>query len=59
VDAIVSSFSTVDIKHIRSMVLISTPMLPLLMANAQTLQKVRIVYSPGPFNSSMHCLQQC
>ncbi|KAJ7292650.1 hypothetical protein C8J57DRAFT_1490151 [Mycena rebaudengoi] len=59
VDAIVSSFSTVDIKHIRSMVLISTPMLPLLMANAQTLQKVRIVYSPGePFGPDISAANQ-
>ncbi|KAJ7279327.1 hypothetical protein C8J57DRAFT_132537 [Mycena rebaudengoi] len=45
VDAMVSSFSTVDIKHLQSLVLVSTPMFALLKVNAQTLQKVRIAFS--------------
>ncbi|KAJ7290319.1 hypothetical protein C8J57DRAFT_340175 [Mycena rebaudengoi] len=42
-NALVSSFS-VDVKHLHSLVLVSTPLLPLLKANAQTLQKVRIAF---------------
>ncbi|KAJ7290317.1 hypothetical protein C8J57DRAFT_1611069 [Mycena rebaudengoi] len=43
-DALVSSFSAVDIKHLHSLVLVRMPLLPLLKANAQTLQKIRIVF---------------
>ncbi|KAJ7266721.1 hypothetical protein C8J57DRAFT_1717998 [Mycena rebaudengoi] len=43
VDAIVSGFSTVDIKHLKSLVIIFSPIIPLLKANAQTVQKVRII----------------
>ncbi|KAJ7277911.1 hypothetical protein C8J57DRAFT_1308207 [Mycena rebaudengoi] len=51
VDAMVSSFSTVDIKHLKSLVVASTPMFALLKANVQTLQKVRIVSSDeSPFD---------
>jgi hypothetical protein len=59
VDAMVSSFSTVDIKHLRSLQLVSTPLFPLLKVNAQTLQKVRIAYSQGLFISLMCYLQHC
>ncbi|KAJ7290313.1 hypothetical protein C8J57DRAFT_1705742 [Mycena rebaudengoi] len=64
-DALVSSFSAVDIKHLHSLVLVSTPLLPLLKANAQTLQKVRIAFSNEiPFdpdvlagNQSLRCIE--
>ncbi|KAJ7266614.1 hypothetical protein C8J57DRAFT_376158 [Mycena rebaudengoi] len=45
VDAIVSGFSTVDIKHLKSLITNSSPIIPLLRANAQTIQKVRITPS--------------
>ncbi|KAJ7286572.1 hypothetical protein C8J57DRAFT_1708827 [Mycena rebaudengoi] len=48
VDAILSSFRSVDIKHLRFLVLVGTPMLPLLQINAQTLQQVRIAFVDGP-----------
>ncbi|KAJ7266716.1 hypothetical protein C8J57DRAFT_1617931 [Mycena rebaudengoi] len=41
VDAIVSGFSTVDIKHLKSLVTELSPVIPLLKANAQTIQKIR------------------
>ncbi|KAJ7266839.1 hypothetical protein C8J57DRAFT_378068 [Mycena rebaudengoi] len=44
VDAMVSSFSTVDINHLQSLNVTSTHMIPLLKANAQTIQKVRIFF---------------
>ncbi|KAJ7238862.1 hypothetical protein C8J57DRAFT_111781 [Mycena rebaudengoi] len=50
VDAIVSGFSTVDIKHLKSLITNSSPIIPLLRANAQTIQKVRITPSYCPFN---------
>ncbi|KAJ7277908.1 hypothetical protein C8J57DRAFT_1465741 [Mycena rebaudengoi] len=51
VDVMVSSFSTVDIKHLQSLVVASTPIFALLKANVQTLQKVRIVDSDDrPFD---------
>jgi hypothetical protein len=47
VDAMVSGFSTVDIKHLKSLVSNSSPIIPLLRVNAQTIQKVRIIlYCP-------------
>jgi hypothetical protein len=58
-ETMVSSFSTVDITHLKSLVLSTSPVFPLLKANAQTLQKVRIDYfSDGPSQSSpfSHCL---
>jgi hypothetical protein len=58
-DALVSSFSAVDIKHLHSLVLVSTPLLPLLKANAQTLQKVRITLSDGPLNSPKPLYSHC
>ncbi|KAJ7260289.1 hypothetical protein C8J57DRAFT_1338685 [Mycena rebaudengoi] len=39
----VSGFSTVDIKHLKSLVSNSSPIIPLLRVNAQTIQKVRII----------------
>ncbi|KAJ7279644.1 hypothetical protein C8J57DRAFT_1303852 [Mycena rebaudengoi] len=45
VDTILSSFCIVDIKHLRSLVLVATPVLPLLKLNAQTLQQVRIAFA--------------
>ncbi|KAJ7277931.1 hypothetical protein C8J57DRAFT_1308254 [Mycena rebaudengoi] len=43
-ETMVSSFSTVDITHLKSLVLSTSPVFPLLKANVQTLQKVRIDY---------------
>ncbi|KAJ7266696.1 hypothetical protein C8J57DRAFT_1229258 [Mycena rebaudengoi] len=47
VDAM-SSFSTVGIKHLKSLVTNSFPIIPLLKVNAQTIQKVRISASHYP-----------
>ncbi|KAJ7266833.1 hypothetical protein C8J57DRAFT_1469885 [Mycena rebaudengoi] len=44
VDAIVSSFSIVDINHLQSLNVTSTHMIPLLKANAETIQKVQIFF---------------
>ncbi|KAJ7286584.1 hypothetical protein C8J57DRAFT_1288049, partial [Mycena rebaudengoi] len=44
VDTILSSFCIVNMKHLRSLVLVATPALPLLKLNAQTLQQVRIAF---------------
>jgi hypothetical protein len=44
-DAMLSTFSTPDITHLRSLdVSMYTPLLPLLKANARTVQKVRCYY---------------
>jgi hypothetical protein len=59
VDTMVSSFSTVDIRHLRSLALVATPTFSLLKANAQTLRRVRIAYSKGLFKSLMRYLQRC
>ncbi|KAJ7260279.1 hypothetical protein C8J57DRAFT_485608 [Mycena rebaudengoi] len=46
VDAMLSGFSTVDIKHLKSLIIhSSSPITPLLRENAQTIQKVRITSS--------------
>ncbi|KAJ7266717.1 hypothetical protein C8J57DRAFT_1469834 [Mycena rebaudengoi] len=45
VDAIVSGFSTVDIKHLKSLVANFLPAIPLLRANAQTIQTIQITLS--------------
>ncbi|KAJ7266691.1 hypothetical protein C8J57DRAFT_376655 [Mycena rebaudengoi] len=46
VDAMLSGFSIVDIKHLKSLIIhSSSPITPLLRANAQTIQKVRITSS--------------
>ncbi|KAJ7266666.1 hypothetical protein C8J57DRAFT_376480 [Mycena rebaudengoi] len=46
VDAMLPGFSTVDIKHLKSLIIhSSSPITPLLRANAQTIQKVRITSS--------------
>ncbi|KAJ7266682.1 hypothetical protein C8J57DRAFT_1617866 [Mycena rebaudengoi] len=47
-DAIVSGFSTVDVKHLKSLVTKSSRTTPLLRANAQTIQKVQISPSHYP-----------
>ncbi|KAJ7266723.1 hypothetical protein C8J57DRAFT_1617944 [Mycena rebaudengoi] len=41
VNAIVSGFSTIDIKHLKSLVTKYSPIIPLLKVNAQTIQKIR------------------
>jgi hypothetical protein len=44
-DAMLSTFSTLDIIHLRSLdVIMSTPLIPLLKANAGTVQRVRCYY---------------
>ncbi|KAJ7266675.1 hypothetical protein C8J57DRAFT_1617852 [Mycena rebaudengoi] len=48
VDAMVSSFSTVDIKHLKSLVVHFSRLIPLLRVNAQTIQKVRASFSKDP-----------
>ncbi|KAJ7266618.1 hypothetical protein C8J57DRAFT_1617758 [Mycena rebaudengoi] len=48
VDAIVSGFSTVDIKHLKSLVVDFSHIIPLLRANAQTIQKVRASFPRDP-----------
>jgi hypothetical protein len=51
VDAMLSGFSTVDIKHLKSLIIhSSSPITPLLRENAQTIQKVRITSSYRLFN---------
>ncbi|KAJ7257269.1 hypothetical protein C8J57DRAFT_1235020 [Mycena rebaudengoi] len=51
VEAMVSSFSIVDIKYLQSLVLVWTPMYALLKASVQTLQKIRIAYpNDTPFD---------
>ncbi|KAJ7278200.1 hypothetical protein C8J57DRAFT_1713121 [Mycena rebaudengoi] len=45
VDAMVSSFSTVDIRHLTSLIVTSTHIIPLLRVNAQTIQKVQSCFS--------------
>jgi hypothetical protein len=53
-DAIVSGFSTVDIKHLKSLVInSSSPIIPLLRANAQTIQKARVSFSRCSFKFSL------
>ncbi|KAJ7266708.1 hypothetical protein C8J57DRAFT_376780 [Mycena rebaudengoi] len=59
VDAIVSGFSTVDIKHLKSLVTKISPIIPLLKANAQTIQKVQASLPRGPFNSPSLSLSHC
>jgi hypothetical protein len=50
VDAMLSSFTTLDITHLRSLdVSMWTPLIPLLKANAQTVQKVRCLQLPDIF----------
>ncbi|KAJ7218904.1 hypothetical protein C8J57DRAFT_1537265 [Mycena rebaudengoi] len=57
VDAMLSSFTTLDIKHLRSLdVQMWTPLIPLLKANARTVQKVRY-YLPDPEDSDPHILE--
>jgi hypothetical protein len=53
VDAMVSSFSTVDIKHLKSLVAHASPSILLLKANAQTIQRVRASFSRCPFQFSL------
>ncbi|KAJ7260286.1 hypothetical protein C8J57DRAFT_1233305 [Mycena rebaudengoi] len=48
VDAMVSSFRTVDIKHLKSLATKSLSIIPLLKANAQTIQKVRASFPRYP-----------
>ncbi|KAJ7238879.1 hypothetical protein C8J57DRAFT_1528447 [Mycena rebaudengoi] len=48
VDAMVSGFSTVDIKHLKSLVIDSSPIIPFLRENTETIQKVRIASSYCP-----------
>ncbi|KAJ7286580.1 hypothetical protein C8J57DRAFT_1497234 [Mycena rebaudengoi] len=45
VDELLSSFRIVDIKHLRSLVVVHTPILPILKINSQTLQQVRISFA--------------
>ncbi|KAJ7266838.1 hypothetical protein C8J57DRAFT_1718067 [Mycena rebaudengoi] len=45
VDAMVSNFSTVDIRHLTSLIVTSTHIIPLLRVNAQTIQKVQSCFS--------------
>jgi hypothetical protein len=53
VDAMVSSFRTVDIKHLKSLATKSLSIIPLLKANAQTIQKVRASFPRCPFQFSL------
>ncbi|KAJ7266629.1 hypothetical protein C8J57DRAFT_1617777 [Mycena rebaudengoi] len=48
VDAMVSGFSTVDIKYLKSLVIDSSPIIPFLRENTETIQEVRINSSYYP-----------
>ncbi|KAJ7218900.1 hypothetical protein C8J57DRAFT_1732119 [Mycena rebaudengoi] len=57
VDAMLSSFTTLDITHLRALaVSMRAPLIPLLKANGRTVQKVRY-YFPQPEDSDPHILE--
>jgi hypothetical protein len=60
IDAMLAAFSAVDIRHLQSLNMESmASMIPILTANAQTIQKVRYRFSSGTYDrhaSHPHCL---
>ncbi|KAJ7238027.1 hypothetical protein C8J57DRAFT_1529018 [Mycena rebaudengoi] len=47
-DAMMSGFSTVDIKHLKSLVIVDSSIIPLLKETAETIHKVRVSVHPTP-----------